>query len=160
MKVYPKEEILETHYRYIEIRNRIEAGELKWSALGDFFTEDAVYIDQAWGRIDGGENILVFLEDSMKGLEEWSFPHEWEAVDGNYLMTGWQNRLPGQRPNGTFYQAPGTSRMLYAGNGKFAWEHDLYNMAHIWALIGESGWKPEGVNMPPENIVRLHGWEP
>ncbi len=161
MKTFSADEILETHRRHVNIRNRIDAGELWWDALGEFFTENATFIDPAWGRIDGLENITRFWLKSMAGLEDWSFPHEWEAIDGNYLITGWQNRLPGRRADGSYYQAPGMSRMLYAGNGKFSHEHDLLNMTHVMELIEESGWQPSGsINMPPADLVRLCAWEP
>ncbi len=86
---------------------------------------------------------------------------KWEAVNGNYLITGWQNRLPGRRADGTYYQAPGMSRMLYAGNGKFTYSHDLLNMRHVMELIEESSWQPdERFNLPPASPVRLCAWEP
>ena len=97
----------------------------------------------------------------MQGLEGWTFPHEWEAVDGNFIVAGWENRLPGKRADGSYYQAPGISRLLYAGNGKFSYSHDLLNMSHIMELIAESGWLPKGeINMPPDVPVRLCTWEP
>ena len=153
--------MLETQRRYVDVRNRIYAGKVWWDALREFFTEKATFIDPAWGRVDGLDNIVKFWLESMAGLEDWSFPHEWEAVDGNYLITGWQNRLPGKRADGTYYQAPGMSRILYAGSGKFSYEHDLLNMVHVRELLEESGWQPSGrVNMPPTNPVRLCAWEP
>ena len=161
MKQFPKDEILDTYRNFLEVRNRIEAGELKWSALASFFTEDATYIDPAWGRIDGRDNIIRFMDESMQGLEGWTFPHEWDAVDGSYIVAGWENRLPGKRADGTYYQAPGISRLLYAGNGKFSHSHDLLNMSHVMELIAESGWRPNGeMNMPPDVPVRLCAWEP
>ena len=39
--------------------------------LAEFFTDDAVYIDPAWGRIQGIDEIRAFLVDSMLGLEDW-----------------------------------------------------------------------------------------
>ncbi len=97
----------------------------------------------------------------MAGLEGWSFPHEWEAVDGDRLVIGWQNRLPGQRRDGSYYQAPGVSRLIYAGGGKFSFEQDLLNMVHVFELMKESGWKPSSVvNTPPPEPVRLCAWEP
>ncbi len=161
MTIFSKDEILETYQRFLAVRNRIETGELKWSALADFFTIDAVYVDPAWGRLDGRDNIIRFMDESMEGLDGWSFPHEWEAVDGNYIIVGWVNRLPGKRPDGTYYQAPGMSRLLYAGDGKFSYAQDLLNMEHVMALIKESGWRPSGnINLPPKNPVRLCAWEP
>ena len=83
------------------------------------------------------------------------------AVDGDYLLTGWQNRLPGRRPDGTYYQAPGMSRLHYVGDGKFDYEQDLINMIHMLEVMKESGWKPgEGFQNPPRDRVRLCDWTP
>ena len=46
-------EARETYARYVATRDRVEAGELPWSALAGFFTEDAVFVDPAWGRVEG-----------------------------------------------------------------------------------------------------------
>ena len=161
MPNYAADEILATHARYLKVRNEIEQGETGWDALAEFFTDDASFVDPAWGRVDGLANIKKFLIESMVGLDDWSFPHEWEVVDGDCLVTGWQNRLPGKRADGSFYQAPGISRMVYAGNGKFRFEQDLLNMVHVLELIRESGWKPSGaMNVPPKEPVRLCAWQP
>jgi ketosteroid isomerase-like protein len=155
MPAHPKQEIEATYARYVATRDRIEAGELGWDALADFFTEDATFIDPAWGRIEGIEAIREFLVESMAGLEDWSFPHEWTLVDGNRLVTRWQNRLPGARADGTQYQAPGVSILEYAGNGRFSYEEDLLNMVHVGELIRESGWKPPAsFNLPPRRPRR------
>ena len=50
----------------------------------------STFIDPAWGRVEGIAEIQKFLADSMAGLEGWSFPREWTAVEGNLLVTGWQ----------------------------------------------------------------------
>lgn len=152
---HPPEEIRETYERYVETRGRVEAGELGWDALAAFFTDDATFIDPAWGRVEGIEAIRAFLVESMVGLEDWEFPHEWSMVDGDRLIARWQNRLPGRRPDGTPYQALGYSYMVYAGDGRFSYEEDLLNMVHVNELIRESGWKPSGpFNVPPRNPRR------
>jgi hypothetical protein len=95
------------------------------------------------------------MVESMAGLEGWVFPREWTVVEGNRLVSGWQNRLPGQRPDGSFYEAPGISILIYAGNGKFSYEEDLLNMVHVTELIRESGWKPgPDFNLPPREPRR------
>ena len=158
---FTNDELLEAYEVYKKTRERIDAGELWWDQLRDHFTEDAVFVDPAWGRVDGIDNIVKFLEDSMRGLEDWTFPLEWMAVDGDYLITGWQNRLPGRRPDGTYYQAPGMSRLRYAGDGRFDYEQDLINMIHMLEVMKESGWKPgAGAQNPPRDRVRLCAWEP
>jgi len=155
MPSFPPEEIRETYERYVETRNRVEAGELGWDALAAFFTDDATFIDPAWGRIEGIEAIRGFLVESMAGLEDWEFPYEWSMVDGDRLIARWQNRLPGVRPDGSPYQAPGYSLMVYAGDGRFCYEEDLLNMVHVGELIRESGWKPSAdCNAPPRSPRR------
>ncbi len=155
MPEYPPDEIRETYERYVETRRRVENGEVGWDALGDFFTDDAVFIDPAWGRVEGIDAIRKFLVESMAGLEEWDFPHQWTMVEGNRLLARFNNRLPGRRPDGSCYEAPGYSLMIYAGGGKFSYEEDLMNMKHIGELFRESGWKPSGeMHAPPANPVR------
>ena len=152
---FPPEEILDTYRRYVATRDRVEAGELGWDALADFFTDDATFIDPAWGRVEGIQAIRKFLVESMAGLDDWEFPHEFATVDGNRLVARFQNRLPGRRADGSFYEAPGYSLMVYAGGGKFSFEEDLLNMVHVHELIVESGWKPSGpANVPPQKPVR------
>ncbi len=142
-------EARETYARYVATRNRIEAGELPWSALADFFTEDAVLVDPAWGREQGRDHLAAFFERSMQGLEQWEFPEAWTMVDGNRIVSFWWNRLPGNRADGSHYQAPAVSIMHYAGDGKFSYELDILNMAEVTELIGESGWLPQNMNFPP-----------
>jgi ketosteroid isomerase-like protein len=147
---YSEQEIRSTYERYVATRSRVEAGELGWDALAGFFTDDATFIDPAWGRVEGIAEIKKFLVESMVGLDDWEFPHEWAAVQGDQLIARWQNRLPGRRADGSFYEAPGYSLLTYAGNGRFSHEEDLLNMVHVGELIRESGWKPSGdFNAPP-----------
>ncbi|HAC80993.1 MAG TPA: hypothetical protein DCG06_11905 [Deltaproteobacteria bacterium] len=149
------EEILNTYKRLVATRDRVETGELPWSALSEFFTEDATFVDPAWGRVHGRQAIETFFEDSMQGLEGWTFPHQWSMVDGNRLVSAWMNRLPGQRADGSFYEAPGLSVLEYAGDGKFSSEYDHLNMVHVFEVMKESGWKPAGpMKTPPSPVPR------
>ena len=155
MSNYPEHEVRAVYERYVETRNRIDRGEVGWDALAQFFSEDAVFIDPAWGRMEGLEAIRAFLIGSMAGLDDWSFPHQWTMVDGNRVVTMWMNRLGGQREDGSYYEAPGISILEYAGEGKFSYELDLLNMVHVGELIQESGWKPpESCNAPPAHPRR------
>jgi ketosteroid isomerase-like protein len=155
MQEHSRQEIEAAHGRYVETRNRIEAGELGWNALADFFTDDATFIDPAWGRLNGKDRIRKFFVESMAGLEGWSFPHQWRCIDGNRVVAAWKNRLPGRREDGSHYEAQGISILLYAGGGLFSYEEDLLNMVHVFELIEESGWTPgPEVNMPPQRPPR------
>jgi ketosteroid isomerase-like protein len=143
------EEARATYRRYLETRERIHRGGAPWSALADFFTEDAVYLDPAWGRTDGRAEITRFLDDSMAGLESWTFPEEWTMVEGDRVVSFWWNRLPGTAPDGRPLQAPGVSILHYAGDGRFDYELDILNMAEVFELMKASDWRPSDVMRPP-----------
>jgi len=155
MRDFAADEIRSAYDRLVATRERVEAGELGWDALAAFFTEDATFIDPAWGRVEGIDAIRRFLAASMAGLEGWTFPREWTAVLGEgRLVSGWQNRLPGRRADGSFYQSLGVSVMVYAGDGKFCYEEDVLNLAHVIELIQESGWQPGPGFQPPPAAPR------
>ena len=138
-------------HRYHELRRRIDSGdEQNFGVLADFYTDDAVYVDAAWGRIEGKDEIARWLVESMVGLEGWKFPIEFVAIEGDDVVVKWTQILPGSRADGTPYQQSAFSRLVYAGDGKFSYEEDTYNMVHVLEDIGASGWQPtEPMNMPP-----------
>ena len=149
------DEALSAYREMVAVRGRIETGELPWSALATYFTDDAVYIDSAWGRYEGLPAIERFMVDSMVGLDEWRFPEEWTVGDGDRVVSMWWNQLPGTRADGTPYRVAGVSVLRYASHGKFDYEYDLLNMQEVLEVIAESGWKPKGrMNMPPEHPNR------
>ena len=148
-------EALATYQEMVALRSRIEAGELPWSALGDYFTDNAVYIDSAWGRYEGKEAIVAFMDASMAGLDDWRFPEEWTMADGDRVVSMWWNELPGARADGSRYRVPGLSILRYAGNGKFDYEYDIFNMVQVMEVLAESGWQPTGpMNPPPQQPNR------
>src|SRR5579862_8063872 len=100
---HPSEEVQEAARRYCEIRARIEEGlePAAFGALADLYTDDAVYVDAAWGRIEGKEAIAHWLEHSMVGLGDWRFPVEFVAVAGDDVVVKWTQVIPGTRPDGS-----------------------------------------------------------
>lgn len=141
---YPSEEVAATVASYVALRERIEAGEATWIDLAAMFTDDAVYIDPAWGRIQGIDAIREFLVESMTGLEDWRFPIDLTAVDGDDVVVHWAQVLP------SGHRQSGWSRLVYAGDGKFSYEEDVLNMAHVLEDLKASGWRPRpGFNPPP-----------
>lgn len=151
-------EIRATVDAYIALRSRIEDGDATWLDLADFFTDDAVYIDPAWGRIQGIDEIRAFLVDSMRGLEDWRFPMRFAAIEGDDVVTVWTQILPGRRDDGEPYRQTGVSLLRYAGDGKFSYEEDLLNMAHVLEDLGASGWRPgPGFRPPPAEPDRTTG---
>jgi ketosteroid isomerase-like protein len=149
-------EALETYRRFVAIRDQIDKGDQTWDSLADFFTEDAAYIDPAWGRIEGRENIRQFFVDSMKGLtgHGWSTPENWMMVEGPRVVSQWDQVL-GEREDGSPHFVAGLSILYYAGEGLFCYSHDLLNMSHIGQVMREMEWRPTGeFNMPPRNPNR------
>ncbi|BBY48556.1 hypothetical protein MARA_20240 [Mycolicibacterium arabiense] len=135
-------EALESYRRYVAQRELCVTGEAPWSTIGAWFTEGAVFVDPAWGRVQGRDEITRYLDHSMAGFQGWTFPEEWTMVDGDRLVTYWWNRLPGSRADGSHYQAPAFSLLHHAGDGLFDYELDVLNIAEIGELIGESAWTP------------------
>lgn len=112
---------------YAEHRRLHEAGD--WVGLGDLFTDDASYLDSVYGWSHGSSAIRAFLEESMRGLDDWSFPIHAVAydVDTGRILNHWSNRLPGTRPDGSTYDVPGASVLTYAGNGRLSCQMDLFD---------------------------------
>lgn len=139
-----EQELAATVEDYLALRAAIDAGGSTWTDLARFFTDDAVYIDPAWGRIQGIEEIRRFLDESMRGLEDWRFPVTHAAVDGDHLLVRWVQVLPSGR------RQSGSSTLRYAGGGRFDYEEDLLNMVHVLEDLQASGWRPgAGFVAPP-----------
>jgi ketosteroid isomerase-like protein len=154
MSQWPEAEIRAAFRRYVETRDSIDRGELPWTALEEFFTDDAVFCDPAWGRVEGLDNIRKFWTKSMTGLEDWKFPEAWTMVEGNRVVTMWWQRM-GRREDGSYHECPGLSVLYYAGDGKFCYEFDLLNMVHVREIIKQMQWvPPPGFNMPPAELNR------
>ncbi len=130
--------------RYVDTREQIEQGQATWIDLAPYFTDDIVYIDPAWGRIEGIAEVREFLVESMRGLEDWRFPIEFTAIQGDDVVVKWWQVVPGG-----LHQS-GWSRLIYAGDGRFSYEEDVLNMAHVLEDLASSGWRPQaGFNAPP-----------
>lgn len=153
---HDRAEIEATLDRYRDLRRRIDAGdETGWTGIAEFFTDDCVYIDPAWGRIEGIAELRTFLDESMRGLEDWTFPVEFTAIEGDTVVIKWTQITPGRREDGSEFRQSGYSTLIYAGDGKFAYEEDLLNMAHVNEDLRASGWRPEpGFVMPPAHPDR------
>jgi hypothetical protein len=111
-----------------------------------------VYIDPAWGRIEGIDEMRrILLGDAMAGLESWTFPIDLVAIEGDHVVIKWRQVIPGA-DGGEFVQS-GCSTLLYAGGGRFRYCEDLMNMAHVMEDFVASGFRfPAGSSphAPPE----------
>ena len=151
-----EDEAKATYDRFVATRDRIDAGDETWAVLADFFTEDAAYIDPAWGRIEGRENIREFFVKSMAGLTGygWSTPERWTMAEGPRLVSQWDQVL-GEKEDGTPWLVPGLSILYYAGDGLFCYSHDMLNMQHVIETMRAMEWKPPAShNVPPREVNR------
>jgi len=150
-KLEIEEEAREIYGRFVAARDEIDKGKLGWAELADFFTEDAVYIDPAWGRQESREGIRRFFVESMAGLTGygWSTPERWIMVDGCRLVSQW-DQLLGTKDDGSDWIVPGLSILYYAGEGLFCYSHDYLNMTYIGETLKAMAWQPPPeFNMPP-----------
>jgi ketosteroid isomerase-like protein len=135
--------------RYLAFRVDVDERRRTWPELVEFFTEDAVFVDPAWGRIEGREAIREFLVDSMTGIEDWTFPVDRVYVDGDAVAVKYRQVLPDGR------QQSGFTTLLYAGDGRFRYEEDVLNMAQVIEDLTASGWvPPPGMKFPPRDPNR------
>ncbi len=149
-------EALATYDRFVALRDEIDLQREPWSKLADFFTEDAVYIDPAWGRVEGRENIREFFTKSMEGLtgHGWSTPENWTMAEGHRLISQWDQVL-GHKEDGTPWMVAGLSILYYVGDGLFCYSHDMLNMTHIGQTMRDMQWRPpEGFHRPPRQPNR------
>jgi hypothetical protein len=89
-------------------------------------------------------------------MEDWKFPIEFTAIEGDDVVVKWTQVMPRAKADGTPYRQSGYSRLVYAGDGKFSYEEDTYNMAHVLEDVEASGWQPRGgeMNFPPAHPDR------
>ncbi len=137
MTKFDRGEIQKAFEAYHQIRSRGD-----WVRLAEFFTDNATFHNAHWGEIQGREAISQFLHDSMVGLEEWTFPTVWFTFYENRVIVYFMNRLPGKRPDGSFFETPGVSVLTYAGNGLFSRQEDIINMIEFMKLVEEAGVSP------------------
>ena len=136
------EEVKSALDRYLAVRDGINAGHGTWRDLAQFFTDDAVFIDPAWGRVEGLDEMKqTVFGDAMVGLEAWKFPTDFFMIDGDTVVVKWRQVLPGTDTDGRAFEQSGYSTLVYAGAGKFRYEEDLLNMTHVFEDIKRSGFR-------------------
>jgi hypothetical protein len=147
---HPESEVRAAVEQYARTRREIDAGRGTWRDLAQHFTDDAVFIDPAWGRVEGIEEMkATVFGDAMVGLEEWKFPIEFYAIDGDNVVIKWTQVLPDAN-----YKQSGVSTLVYAGDSKFRYEEDLLNMVHVLEDMKASKCRVPDVAMPPRHPNR------
>ena len=143
MPRFPRKEVEETANRFAAANVRAES-ERDWGPLADFYTDDAVYTYvglAAGGEVHahGKEEIRkIVMGRDMEDYAGWTFPFQLIAIDGNRVITRWNNRAPGSRADGSPIECPGISVLEYAGDGKFCSQFDLFDRLSVKAVAEEA----------------------
>jgi hypothetical protein len=95
MGAYGREEILAAFRRYNEARDEASrTGD--WSIWAAVFTEDADYVEHAYGEFHGRRAIEEWITKVMAPFPNMTFPQDWWALDeeNDAIVFQCQNRLP------------------------------------------------------------------
>jgi hypothetical protein len=138
---FTRDEIQAAFDRYCEAA--ADAGRTgDWRPWVECFVEDVHYIEHLYGEFHGREAVLTWITGTMSAwpfTEMQLFPWDWCTIDAEQ---GWvvgqvENRFvdPG---DGEIYEGANWTRLVYAGDGLFASEEDVYNPAHFTPAV--EGW--------------------
>ena len=83
-----------------------------FGVLADLYTDDAVYVDAAWGRIEGKAAIAAWLVESMVGLGDWSSRSSSPPSRGTTWSSSGPRSSRDSRPDGTPYTQSAYSRLV------------------------------------------------
>ncbi len=129
MPKYSRAELEQALAIYNEAHQRAsETGD--WEPWVDLFTEDAIYKEHAYGEFHGREEIRQWIVDVMAPYPKMWFPQDWVAFDeeNGAIVLGVQNVWPHPtEPDNPQFGFPNWTRLVYAGDGKFSSEEDIYN---------------------------------
>jgi hypothetical protein len=119
-----------------------EAGRTgNWELFVDRFTEDVDYIEHHYGRFKGRDEVRAWIVPAMT---VWpvdrmtSFPWNWHVIDAERgWVVGEVANVMDDPGDGKVYQAANWTRLVYAGDGLFREEEDVYNPTEFAAMIGD-----------------------
>lgn len=135
---YTKAEIQAAFDNYVEAAQHGGAtGD--WSRWAACFTEDVHYIEHLYGDFHGRQIVLDWITATMREFpfnKMQLFPWDWYAIDEEqgFVIGQVQNRFvdPG---DGGVYQEANWTRLVYAGNGLFSSEEDVYNPSRFSPMV-------------------------
>lgn len=129
MGKFAKIEIEEAVNHYTEVAAGCSASG-DWRPFADLFTEDVVYTEHHYGVFHGREAVREWIVDVMAPFPHMRFPSEWIAYDedNDAVVIMIKNLLDHPTDsNGEPFWFPNWTRLVYAGDGLFSSEEDIYN---------------------------------
>jgi hypothetical protein len=145
MPLYPREEIEEMVNRFDQAMRAAEQAN-DWSALGNFYTEDANY---GWFLgpdeevlFQGRKEITDYAMGSEKvGFEGWTFQFTRSIIDVEKAeVVSWGPYVPGKvSTDGAPYAVAGltSSWFHYGGNFQWSWQRDIMDYGNLQATFKE-----------------------
>jgi hypothetical protein len=135
---YSRDEIQGAFDRFVSAA--AEAGRTgDWRTWVECFTPDVRYVEHLYGEFEGRDAVLAWITETMSA---WPFTHmrefpwDWYTIDPEQ---GWvvgqvENRFvdPG---DGGVYESPNWTRLVYAGDGLFSSEEDVYNPSRFAPVV-------------------------
>jgi hypothetical protein len=110
-----------------------------WRPWVECFTPDVRYIEHLYGEFNGRQAVLDWITPVMT---VWPFDHmtdfpwDWYTVDAEqgWIVGQVENRFvdPG---DGKVYEGANWTRLVYAGDGLFSEEEDVYNPADFETVV-------------------------
>jgi len=146
MAQYPREELEEMVERWLAA-NRNAEKEGNWPKyLGAMYTDDAEY---QWNMGPNEEFVARgrkqieewALGVQMEGFEKWRYPYHRILIDEKLgeVIGFWRQVAPAKREDGTNYEVEGIggSWFRYAGDFKWNWQRDFFDLGNVKALLFE-----------------------
>lgn len=156
MGQYSRKEIEDALSAYCEARDQASSSG-DWSIWAAVFTEDATYIEHAYGEMQGRAAIEEWIEKVMAPYPNMTFPQDWCVIDEERgaVIFQCQNRFPDPPGyDGPPFQFPNWTRLVYGGNGQWSSEEDIYNPARDAPAVFK-GWHEAGGKTLTREQVRM-----
>ena len=126
-KAFPREEVEAALANYQATAARaVATGD--WNVWADLFTDDAIYVEHHYGVLRGGDQIRAWITNTMQGqVVEMDFPIDLRVIDNDIAIIYVPNRYLAP-DGGAPYQFVAITILCYAGDGRFCYEEDIYNV--------------------------------
>lgn len=133
-QTFPRQEVEAALQRYFAVAEASSASG-DWNAWADLFTEDAIYIEHAYGIMRGREEVRAWVI-SATGAQpsDLHVTDEWHMIDNDLCVvyaSNWKAAPDGGQPFG--FNA--VAILCYAGDGTWCYEEDLYNAVEAGAVL-------------------------
>lgn len=158
MARYSREELEEAFALYNAARDEASSSG-DWSVWADRFTEDAHYVEHAYGEFQGRGAIRIWITEVMAPYPNMTFPQDWVAIDeaNGAVVFQCQNCFPEPYDSdGRPFSFPTWTRLVYGGNGLWQSEEDVYNPARDAAHVFQRWLAAGGRPLTGERVKMVH----